>query len=143
MFQGLGTLDEPYHIKLKVNATPFALFTARHVPLPVLLNKVKEHLANMEATGVISRVEVPTDCCAGMVVVPKKNDDVRICVDLKPLNEAVLRVTHPLSKVVPILALLSGAQVFSKLDANSGFWQIPLSEEWRLLTTFITPLRSL
>ena len=67
-FKGLGTLDEPYHIKLKANAAPFALFTARNVSLP-LLNKVKEHLANMEATGVISRVQVPTDWCADMVVV--------------------------------------------------------------------------
>ncbi len=37
------------------------------------------------------------------------------------------------------LALLAGATYFSKLDANSGFWQIPLSEESRPLTTFITP----
>ena len=131
LFQGLSTLDEPYHIKLKANATPFALFTANNVPLP-LLNKVKEHLANMEATGVISCVEVPTD----LVVVPKKNGDLRICVDLKPLNEAVLRATHPLPKVDTTLALLSGAHVFSKY---SGFWQIPLIEELRLLTTFITP----
>ena len=28
---------------------------------------------------------------------------------------------------------------FSKLDANSGFWQIPMAEESRLLTTFVTP----
>ena len=79
---------------------------------------MKEHLANMEATEVISHVEVPTDWYAGMVVVPKKNGDLRICVDLKPLNEAVFRATHPLPKVDTILALLSGAQVFSKLDAN-------------------------
>ena len=70
---------------------------------------------------------------------PKKNGDLRICIDLKPLNEAVLRATHPLPKVDTTLALLLGAQVFSKLDANSGFWQIPLSEESRLLTTLITP----
>ena len=50
----------------------------------------------------------------------------------------VLRATHPLPKVDTILALLSGAQVFS-IDANCGFWQVPLSEELRLLTTFITP----
>ena len=37
------------------------------------------------------------------------------------------------------LAQLAGAKVFSKLDANSGFWQIPLEEESRLLTTFLTP----
>jgi len=42
-------------------------------------------------------------------------------------------------KVDTTLAQLSGAIVFSKLDANSGFWQIPLVDESKLLTTFITP----
>ena len=61
------------------------------------------------------------------------------CVDLKPLNESVLREVHPLPKVDETLAQLTGARVFSKLDANSGFWQIPLAKPSRLLTTFITP----
>ena len=82
---------------------------------------------------------MPTEWCAAMVAVPKKTDSLRICVDLRPLNECVLREVHPLPKVDVTLVSLSGAQVFSKLDANSGFWQIPLSEESRLLTTFITP----
>jgi len=73
-----------------------------------------------------------------MVVVPKRSGDVRICVDLKALNESVMRETHPIPKVDNTLAQLSGAAVFSKLDANSGFWQIPLDEESHLLTTFIT-----
>ena len=60
-------------------------------------------------------------------------------MDLKPLNECILREVHPLPKVDETLALLAEAQVFSQLDANSGFWQIPLSEDSRLLTTFITP----
>ena len=94
----------------------------------------------MESSGVISQVDVPREWCAAMVAVPKKTDSLRICVDLRPLNECVLREVHPLPKVDVTLASLSGAQVFSKLDANSGFWQIPLSEESRLLTTFITPL---
>ena len=42
-------------------------------------------------------------------------------------------------KVDTTLAQLTGATMFSKLDANSGFWQIPLAKESRLLTTFITP----
>ena len=73
-------------------------------------------------------------------MVPNKSGSVRICLDLKPLNESVLREVHPLPKVDETLAQLTGAKVFSKLDANSGFWQIPLSEESRLLTTFITPV---
>ena len=74
-----------------------------------------------------------------MVVVPKKSGDVRIYVDLKPLNENVLRETHPLPGIDETLAQLTGATVMSKLDANSGFWQIPLAQESCELTTFITP----
>lgn len=59
-------------------------------------------------------------------------------MDLKALNESVKRETHPIPKVDSILAQLPGAAIFSKLDANSGFWQIPLSEPSKLLTTFIT-----
>ena len=93
----------------------------------------------MEATGVISKVDCPTDWCAGKVVVQKKSGGVRICVDLKPLNQNVLREAHPMPHVDDTLAQLSGATVFSKLDARSGFWQVPLKKSSRLLTTFITP----
>ena len=64
---------------------------------------------------------------------------VRICVDLTKLNESVCRKRHQLPALEQTLAQIAGAQVFSKLDANSGFWQIPLSEESALLTSFITP----
>ena len=40
---------------------------------------------------------------------------------------------------IPMLAQVAGSKFFSKLDANSGFWQIPLSPDSSLLTTFITP----
>ena len=74
-----------------------------------------------------------------MVVVPKSNGQVRICVDLTKLNESVYRECHPLPAVEQTLAQIAGAWVLSKLDANSGFWQIPLSKESALLTIFITP----
>ena len=45
---------------------------------------------------------------------------------------------HPLPKVDETLALLTGAKVFSELDANCGFWQIPLADSSQHLTTFIT-----
>ena len=93
----------------------------------------------METAGVISKVDKPTQWCASMVTVPKKSGDVRICVDLKPLNESVLWEVRPMQKVDETLAQLAGAALFSKLDVNSGFWQIPLAEESRSLTTFVTP----
>ena len=74
-----------------------------------------------------------------MVVVPIPSGACRICVDYRQLNERVLIEVHLLPKVDVTLAQLAGATTFSKLDANSGFWQIPLSEESRSLTSFITP----
>ena len=93
----------------------------------------------MERSGVISRVQDPTPWCAGIMVVPKKAVAVRICVDLKALNECVQRETYPIPKVDETLAQLSGATIFSRIDANSGFWQIPLARKSRLLKTFFTP----
>ena len=98
-----------------------------------------DEIERMEQLGVIVRVSEPTEWCAGMVVVPKVNNKVRICVDLTQLNESVCQERHPLPAVEQTLAHLAGAKVFTKLDANSGFWQIPLSSESALLTTFITP----
>ena len=71
----------------------------------------------------MSKVETPSRWCAGIVVAPKKSENVRFCVDLNPLNEAVLREPHPIPSVNNQLALLSGAVHFSKLDAYSGFWK--------------------
>ena len=91
------------------------------IPLP-LLDEVERELTKMESQGVISKVDQPTPWCAGMVAVPKKSGAIRICVDLKRLNQCVMREVHPLPKVDNTLAKLSGTKFFSKLDANSGFW---------------------
>ena len=76
-----------------------------------------------------------------MVIAPKANGKIRICVDLTPLNKAVKREVHPMASVDENLAKLQGSSVFTKLDANSGFWQIPLDPSSQLLTTFVTPYR--
>ncbi|CAB4038732.1 Transposon Ty3-G Gag-Pol poly, partial [Paramuricea clavata] len=138
LFKGLGELDGDFSIKLKPDSTPFALTTPRRVAIP-LLNKVKAELERMKNLGVISKVDVPTEWCAGMVVVPKPDGNIRICVDLTKLNENVLRETYPLPKIDNLLAQISESKIFTKLDCNSGFWQEKLDEQSRLLTTFITP----
>ena len=81
LFTGLGKLERDYTIQLKEGAKPFALSTPRRVAVP-LLGAVKEELQRMERLGVISKIEEPTDWCSGMVVVPKSNEKVRICVEL-------------------------------------------------------------
>ncbi|KAL6483174.1 hypothetical protein MHYP_G00080460 [Metynnis hypsauchen] len=138
VFTGLGRLEGDYRIRLREGAVPYALTTPRRVPIP-LTEKVKEELKRMEEMGVISRIEKPTEWCAGIVVVPKPNGKIRLCVDLTKLNESVCRERHILPSVDQSLAQLNGARFFTKLDARSGFWQIPLAQESRELTTFITP----
>ena len=139
LFTGLGKLKGEYTIELRDDAQPFSLSIPRRVAIP-LLKSVQQELDRMERNGVIAKVKQPTEWCCGMVVVPKSNSNkVRICVDLTRLNHSVKRERHPLPAVDQTLAQLAGGKVFSKLDANSGFWQIPLSPASALLTTFITP----
>ena len=140
LLKGLGKLDGPdYVIKLKPDTKPHAISTPRRVSVP-LLSKVKEELSRMEQMEIVSTVDEPTEWCAGMVVVPKANGKVCICVDPTKLNKSILREYHPLPSVDHTLAQLAGATIFSKLDANSGFWQISLSPESAKLTPFIAPL---
>ena len=140
LFRGLGVMKDSYRIILKEDAKPFQVTVPRKVPLP-LYQKTKEEMDRMLETGVISRMNQPTDWCAPMVVTPKNNGKVRVRVDLSKLNEYIKREDHPLPAVDTTVGRLAGSKVFTKLDANSGFWQIKLAWESRPLTTFITPWR--
>lgn len=94
----------------------------------------------MEAMGVVVKVEEPTDWVNSFVVVEKpKSKQLRICLDPRPLNKAILREHFQLPTLDDIATRLHGAKVFSKLDANHGYWQISLDRESQLLTTFNTP----
>lgn len=125
LFEGLGVMKDSYHITLKEDAKPFQLSVPRKVPFP-LYQKTKEELDRILETGVISRVDQPTNWCAPMVVTPKSTVKIRVCVDLSKLNEYVKRENHPLPAVDSALGRLAGSKVFSKLNANSEFWQIKL-----------------
>jgi len=111
LFQGLGKLQgRPYSISLHSDAQPYALCTPRRVAIP-LLPKVEAELARMQELGVIDKVEQATEWCAGMVVVPKANGQVRICMDLTKLNKSVCRERHILPSVEQTLAQIGGAKV--------------------------------
>ena len=127
LFNGLGIFAHKYKIQLKPNSKPFSLSTPRNIPL-VLRPKVQAELQCMESLGVISCITESTPWCAVMVVVPKASGAFRICVDMKPLNEHVLREVHPMPKVDMTLAQLTGSAMFSKLDANFGFGKFHLPQ---------------
>ena len=74
-----------------------------------------------------------------MCPVIKPNGKVRVTVDFKRLNQNVKRPNLMLCNLKDIAPELVDSKFFSTLDLSSGFFQLPLAEESRLLTTFITP----
>ena len=137
LFSGLGEMPKSYRISLKPGAEPFAVTYPRSIPLP-LMGRVKNELDRLETLEVITRITKPTDWCAPIVVV-LKGEKIRICVDYTKLNNSVKRERHILPSVDHTLGQMAGAKVFTRLDANSGFHQIKLTDESKELTTFITP----
>ena len=103
------------------------------------MKKVEDKINGLVKSGVIEPVDEQTDWCAPMVVVPKPNGNLRLCMDLTKLNEGVRRELYVMKKVEETLGSISSGTVFSKLDANSGFHQVVLTDESAKLTTFITP----
>ena len=76
---------EPVKIKLKSDARPYSVTTARRIPIP-LLGKIEKELKCMKDNGVIEKVTEPTEWVSPIVPVLKPSGDVCICVDLKKLN---------------------------------------------------------
>ena len=74
-----------------------------------------------------------------MLAVPKKDGKIRICLDPKDLNKAILRENYPMPTIEEIATRLHGAKVFSVLEAKNGFWHVKLDEEPTCLATFHTP----
>ena len=74
------------------------------------------------------------------MLVPKKDNTWRMVVDYKKLNNITIKDNHPLPNMEQTIPILGGEyQFFSKLDMKSGFWQIPIKEEDKHKTAFITP----
>jgi transposase InsO family protein len=77
---------------------------------------------------------------APALLVPKHDGNWRMVVDYKKLNNITIKDSHPLPNMEQAIQTLGGGfKFFSKLDMKSGFWQIPIEEEDRHKTAFITP----
>ena len=137
LFSGLGRLrNHEYNISLNHDVAPVKC-PPRTTPHK-LRDQVRAELERMEELGVIERVKCPTDWISAMTVVRKPDGRVRICLDPRGLNAAIRREHYPMPTFEQIAARMPGARVFSKFDATSGYWQLPLTDESSYLTTFNT-----
>ena len=95
-------------------------------------------MSNLEQQGIIERADDPTPWVLPLVVAPKKDGDVRICLDMRMANHAIKSERHPIPTMDDLAHILNGATVFSKLDLRSGYHQLTLAPESRYITTFAT-----
>lgn len=137
VFQDIGCLPNQYKIRLKENAEP-VIHAARKVPL-ALKERLRKELKSLIDKGIVRKVEEPTDWVNSLVIVEKKNGDLRLCIDPRDLNKWIKREHYRLPTKSDITSAMAGAQFFSKLDASSGFYQVKLDEESAALCTFNTP----
>lgn len=76
---------------------------------------------------------------SSLVVVKKPSGKIRICIDPKPLNQALKRSLYLLPVIEDVLPKLGNAKIFTVCDIKNGFWHVVLDEESSKLTTFETP----
>lgn len=137
IFLGEEKLEGNLHLELDRTVLPVAL-PVRKVPF-AMKEPLKQELNRSVKTGILIPVDVPTDWIPSVVVVKKSNGKIRLCIDPKPLNQALKRNHYPLPVIDDWLPLLANAKVFSVVDAKKGFWHVQLDSENSLLTTFGTP----
>ena len=137
LFKGNGSLPGIHSFILKEGSTGVI-----HAPRRVAFAKrpkLKDELDRQLKQGYLTKVNEPTDWVNSMVMIEKKNGDVRICIDPKDLNMANKRGHFQIPTKEEILGELAGAKYFSKMDATGGFHQIELDEKSSMMTTFNTP----
>ena len=112
----------------------------RRIPFH-MRKKVEKELQRLMDSDVIEKVtDGPTPWVSPIVVAPKPKtpEEIRICVDVRLPNKAIKRERHITPTIDDVIADLSGAQYFSKLDLRSGYHQLLLHTDSRHITTFST-----
>ena len=96
----------------------------RRIP-PNQWSEVREYLQNALKMGVIRESSSPY--AAPVVIVPKKNGKLRICVDYRGLNAKTRKDAYPLPRIEEALDALNAAKYFCSLDLAHGYYQLPMA----------------
>lgn len=90
----------------------------------------------MLARGIIR--ESPSPWAAPIVLVSKKDDGDRFCVDYRRLNAVTQKDSFPIPRIDSTLDALSGMSLLSTIDLFSGYWQCELDESAKPKTAFVS-----
>lgn len=126
-----------YDIKLKEGAQG-KVEPCRGVPI-ALHKPLKIELDRMVQMGIIDKVTEPTDYVSNVVIVKKPDGKLKICMDPGNLNNCIKREHFKLPTFEEVSSKMTGASIFSKIDATAAFFQIKLSEASSKLCVFNTP----
>ena len=96
-----------------------------------------EEANKLKQAGYVGEAQYTT-WLANVVLVKKPNGKWRMCVDYTDLNKACPRDAYPLPSIDRLIDGAAGHAVLSFLDAYSGYNLIPMAEEDKLKTAFIT-----
>ncbi|KAJ8333804.1 hypothetical protein SKAU_G00411230 [Synaphobranchus kaupii] len=124
-----------HRVKVSRTVTPVHQ-KLRRLPLSVR-DAVTDELNRLLAAGVIEKIDA-SEWISPIVVTQKKTGGIRMCVDLREPNKAVIMDSYPLPHMDELLSSLRGATVFSTIDLASAYHQVPLHEDSRDLTASIT-----
>ena len=105
---------------------------------PDILLKVKAEIEKQWDAGFLEVIKYP-QWVSNIVVVPKKDDKIRVCVDFRDLNKASPKDDFPLPHIDVLVDNAAKSSTYSFMDGFSGYNQIKMAEEDKEKTTFITP----
>jgi hypothetical protein len=101
---------------------------------PLELIELKVQLQDLLDKGFIRPSSSPWGCPTLFML--KKDKDLHLCVDYRPLNAVTIKNKYPLPHIDILSDRLAGAQVLSKIDLRSDYHQIKIRAEDILKTAF-------
>jgi len=74
--------------------------------------------------GIITPSDSPW--ASPIVIVPKPDGSIRLCVDYRRVNSLTVPDTFPLPRVEVLVDKLGQANYLTKVDMTRGYWQVPI-----------------